>query len=194
MKKISILGLIALMVITLSFKAGEATSTWNLDKNHAKLGFTITHMMVSDVEGWFKTFDAKITSSKEDFSDAVVEMTADVNSINTDNEQRDKHLKTADFFDVAKYPSITFKSTSFKKMDDKNYKVTGELTMHGVKKIIELLAYCRTTTNPKNNMSIAGFKITGTIKRTDFGIGSSMPTAMLGDEVAISANAEFIKK
>ncbi len=85
------------------------------DKAHAKLGFTITHLMVSDVEGWFKTFDAKVTSSKDDFSDAIAEMTADVNSINTDNEQRDKHLKSPDFFDAVKYPAYYFYKQNIQK-------------------------------------------------------------------------------
>jgi polyisoprenoid-binding protein YceI len=167
-------------------------STWNLDKAHAKLGFSITHMMISDVEGSFNTFTSTVTSSKEDFSDAVVEMTADVNSVNTGNSSRDNHIKGEDYFDAAKYPVITFKSTSFKKIDDKNYKVTGDLTMHGVTKSIELNALCNTTTHPMTHKPVAGFKITGKIKRTDFGVGSA--SAMLGSEVTIVANAEFAKQ
>jgi polyisoprenoid-binding protein YceI len=193
MKKIATISIVAVAALLFAFKTIE-NATWSLDKAHAKLGFTITHLMVSDVEGWFKTFDAKVTSSKEDFSDAVAEMTADVNSINTDNEQRDKHLKSPDFFDAAKYPAITFKSKTFKKVSDKNYKVTGDLTMHGITKTVELDATCRVGTNPMSKQTIAGFKITGLIKRADFGIGTSMTSALLGDEVSIVANAEFIKK
>src|SRR5205085_2080684 len=96
-----------------------AQTTWTVDKAHSKLGFTITHMMLAEVEGWFKTFDAKITSSKDDFSDAVIELTADVNSVNTDNERRDNHLRSADFFDAAKYPTLSFKSKSFQKVEGK---------------------------------------------------------------------------
>jgi polyisoprenoid-binding protein YceI len=193
MKTKKILTIVALTALLFSFKTIE-NATWSLDKAHAKLGFTITHLMVSDVEGWFKTFDATVTSSKDDFSDAVAEMTADASSINTDNEQRDKHLKSSDFFDVAKYPVITFKSKTFKKAGDKNYKVTGDLTMHGITKTVELDAVCRTGKNPMSNQAVAGFKITGVIKRSDFGIGSSMTSAILSDEVSIVANAEFIKK
>ncbi len=190
MKKITTLLLTA--AILFSFKSAEQSS-WALDKAHAKLGFTISHLMVSDIEGSFKSFDAKITASKEDFSDAVVEMTGDVNSINTDNEQRDAHLKGADFFDAAKFPSITFKSKSFKKTDDKTYKVIGDFTMHGVTKTVELTAVCRTGTNPMSKKTIAGFKVSGTILRKDFGIGASMPATMLGEEVTLNANAEFAK-
>ena len=93
-------------VLTISL--ATFAQTWNLDKAHAKLGFTITHLMVSDVEGAFKTFDITITSSKEDFTDAVITLTADVNSINTDNEKRDAHLKSADFFDVENFKEIHF--------------------------------------------------------------------------------------
>jgi polyisoprenoid-binding protein YceI len=192
MKKIVIASIAAVMASSFAFKTAD--TTWTLDKAHAKLGFTITHLMVSEVEGWFKNFDGKVTTSKEDFSDAVAEMTADVNSINTDNEQRDKHLKSPDFFDAAKYPTITFKSKTFKKVNDKNFKVTGDLTMHGITKTIELDAIYRVGTNPMNKQSITGFKITGTIKRSDFAIGTSMASNLLGEEISIVANTEFVKK
>jgi polyisoprenoid-binding protein YceI len=192
MKKIITFAILTSSVLMSGFKSSE-NATWIVDKAQAKLGFTITHMMVSDVEGWFKSFDAKITSTKDDFSDAVVELTADVSSINTDNDQRDKHLKSPDFFDVEKYPTITFKSKSFKKVDDKSYKITGDLTMHGVTKSIELEATCRMGSNPVNKKIIAGFKITGKIKRTDFRIGPNNADAMLSDEVVLVANAEFVK-
>jgi polyisoprenoid-binding protein YceI len=190
MNKIRIITLVSFMALLVSFKASD---TWKTDRDHAKLSFTITHLMVSDVEGWFKSFEATVTTSGKDFTDAVVVMTADVNSINTESEARDKHLKGPDFFDAEKYPVITFKSKSFKKVSDTNYKVTGDLTMHGVTKAIELDAICRMGTNPMNKKEIAGFKITGKLKRTDFGIGASMPEAMIGDEVSIVANAEFDK-
>lgn len=184
-----------LSVLFLMFAAVVFGQHWSLDKSHAKLGFGITHMLVSDVEGSFKSFDAKITSSKEDFSDAVIELSADVNSIDTDNEQRDEHLRKPDFFDAAKYPSLTFKSKSFKKIADKKYKVTGDLTLHGVTKPVELEVVLRgTTVHPYNKKTVAGFKATGVIKRSDFAIASTMPAAMLSDEVAIVANAEFVKE
>ena len=88
---------------------------WKYDNDHAKLGFSISHMTVTDVDGSFKNVEATIRSSEVDFKDAVVEMTAQVNSVDTDNEKRDAHLQSADFFDAAKFPTIVFKSTSFKK-------------------------------------------------------------------------------
>src|ERR1700746_2634739 len=132
MKKVNIL-------LALLFAAGSTfAQTWSVDKAHAKLGFGVTHLLISEVEGSLKTFDAKITSSKENFSDAVFELTAQTNSINTDVEKRDAHLKGPDFFDVEKFPTLTFKSTSFKKVEGKKYKLAGDLTLHGVTKPIEL--------------------------------------------------------
>jgi polyisoprenoid-binding protein YceI len=137
--------------------------------------------------------EATIAASKDDFSDAVVSMTADVNTVDTDNSDRDAHLKKADYFDAATYPAITFKSTSFKKVSDKKYKVKGDLTLHGVTKAVELDATANIGTNPMSKKTIAGFKVTGTIKRTDFGIANGTPSAMLSDEVTINANLEFAK-
>jgi polyisoprenoid-binding protein YceI len=181
---------IALLLLSGAALATTA-QTWTVDKAHAKLGFTVTHMMVSDVEGWFKSFDAKFTSSKEDFSDAAVELTADVNSINTDNDRRDAHLKSADFFEAAKFPSIIFKSKSFQKIEGKKYKLTGELTMHGITKIVDLDVTFNGTATGQGGKKIAGFKVTGMLKRSDFGIAASTPKAMLSDEVQLLANAEF---
>jgi len=192
MKKITIITTVAAMALLFSFESAEK-GVWSVDKDHAKLSFTVSHLMVSDVEGWFKTFDAKVTSSGEDFSDAVAEMTADVNSVNTESEKRDKHLKSEDFFDATKYPLITFKSISFKKVKDNSYKVSGDLTMHGVTKKIELDAVSKSGTNPMNKKAVTGFKITGKINRSDFGIAPSTSSAMVGDEVSLVANAEFIR-
>ena len=188
MKKLQIL-VVALFATITGF-----SQSWTLDKSHAKLGFTITHMMISDVEGFLKTFDVKLTSSNPDFSDAAIELTADVNSINTDVEQRDNHLKGPDFFDVSKFPAISFKSKSLTKTGDKTYKLKGELTMHGVTKPVEFDVILKgTVVNPMTKKTIAGFKVSGVLKRTDFGIASTFPAAVLSDEVTITANAEFIK-
>jgi len=190
MKKIPFL--LALMMTVLA-QVGHSQN-WTLDKAHAKLGFTVTHMMISDVEGFLKSFDIHLTASKDDFSDATIEATADINSINTDNEQRDTHLKSADFFDVATYPALSFKSTSFTKTGDNKYLLKGDLTMHGITKPVELDVILKgTTIHPYTKKLVAGFKVSGVIKRSDFGIGAKFPTAMVSDEVTITANAEFSK-
>ena len=188
MKKINTL--IIAMLVTVAATA----QTWTLDKAHAKLGFSITHLLVSDVEGSFKSIDATITSTKEDFSDAVIEFKGDAASITTDNTDRDTHLKSADFFEVEKFTSLSFKSTSIKKGEGKKYKITGDLTLHGVTKPVMLDVIINgPIVHPMNKKTIAGLKISGTIKRSDFGIGSKFPGAILSDEVVINANGEFIK-
>jgi polyisoprenoid-binding protein YceI len=170
-----------------------AESIWQADQAHSKVGFVITHLMISDIEGSFKNIESKITSVKPDFSDAVVEFSADVNSVNTDNEKRDAHLKGADFFDAEKYPKLTFKSTSFKKVSANKYKVVGNLNFHGVTKPVTLSAVLKGTTTNQAKKEVAGFKVSGTIKRSDFGFGTKFPEAMLSDEITLNANTEFVK-
>ena len=171
--------------------------TWNVDKAHAKLGFGITHLMISEVDGTFKTFDATITSSKDDFSDAVFEISADIASINTDNENRDNDLKSETYFNAAKFPKLNFKSTSFKKVDGNKYKLAGDITLKGVTKAIEVDVTVNGPIERKGRDGVAkkviGLKVSGSFKRTDFGIGGS-GGAMLSEEVLIIANGEFSKQ
>jgi polyisoprenoid-binding protein YceI len=170
------------------------TQTWALDKNHAKIGFSISHMLVSEIDGLFKDFDVKISNAKEDLSDAEIEFTAKVGSIDTHNEMRDAHMKKDDFFNAEKYPEISFKSKTFKKLEGKNYQLNGDLTLMGITKNITLNAVGAIGQHPMNKKTIAGFKVTGTVKRSDFGLAPTMPAIALGDEVSIVANAEFIKE
>jgi len=190
MKKIIVYLLLAIVAFTAS-SGSLRKGTWTMDKNHSRLGFSTTHLMVSDVEGVFKLFNAKITSPSDDFSNAVVEMTAETKSIDTGNEKRDEDLRSANFFDAEKFNTVTFKSKTFKKVKENTYKVTGDLTMHGVTKTLELDALCRMGKNPKNQKPVAGFKITGVLNRKDYNIGNSTPSAIVSDEVMLVANAEF---
>lgn len=185
MKKISVL-LILLAVTTGAF--AQAT-TYKVDKAHSKLGFAITHMMISEVEGQFNSFDVTLVSSKEDFSDATVELTADVNTVYTNNERRDGHLKSPDFFDATKYPTLSFKSTSFTKTGEKAYKLVGDLTIHGVTKSVTLDATLTGSTAGRDGKKIVAFKTSGIINRIDFGVGSSNPGQ--GDDVTLNAKMEF---
>src|SRR6202012_1782252 len=98
---------------------------------HSQLNFGVTHMTINEIDGTFGTVEAKMTATKDDLTDAQILLTADVNSINTGNEQRNNHLKSPDFFNAAQFGTLTFKSTSFKKAGGKNYKVEGDLTFHG---------------------------------------------------------------
>lgn len=174
--------------------AAFAQTTWKNDKAHSKLTFTVTHLMVSDVDGLFKNFDVTIQASKPDFSDAVFSLTAEAASINTEVEMRDNDLKSPNFFDVAKFPVITFKSTAIQPVGNNHYKLTGNLTMHGITNPVTMnLVYRGTIVNPMTKKDDAGFKLTGTINRTDFNIGTKYPSAMISDEVTIKADGEFAK-
>lgn len=186
--------LIAVAAALLSFTVVLEQATYSLDLAHSRLGFAVKHMGIADFNGSFGKFETKITTSKADFSDAVVELTADVNSIYTGNEMRDGHLKTADFFDTEKYPTLSFKSTSFKLVKGKNYKIVGDLTMHGVTKKVELDAvHYGNVEHPQSKQMVAGFKVTGVVKRSDFGIAPSFTAPGLADEVNLIADLELGK-
>ena len=188
MKKMTLTAGIVFSILT-AFGQG-----WTIDKAHSRLGFGVTHLLVSDVEGKIKNFDVTINSSKDDFTDAVIELSADISSINTDNDYRDKDLKGPGFFDSAKFPTLGFKSTSFTKVDAKNYKLKGNLTIRGVTKPVELsVVFNGTSQNPMNKKTVAGFRIKGTIKRKDFGVGPDFSTAVVSDEVEIDASLELDK-
>lgn len=187
--------LYALLAVVLLSSSLFAQSTWKVDPMHSQLSFITTHMGISDVAGVFKKFDATITSSIPEFSDAVFELSVDVGSIDTDVEMRDNHLKTADFFDVEKYPNMTFKSTSIENAGKDRYKISGNLTLHGITKPVTMdLWYRGTIENPQSKAPTAGFQLTGILLRSDFDLGSKFPSAMLGDEVKIKADGEFIKQ
>lgn len=183
-------------LITTAFFALTAftilNSTWKNDPPHSQLGFTVTHLGISDVSGTFNDFEVTVQSSKADFSDAVFELNAKTASIDTRVEQRNNHLKSADFFDVEKYPSITFKSTAIKSAGKDTYKLTGDLTIHGVTKSVTMdLLYRGTIENPMSKKPTAGFQLTGTIRRSDFHVGDKFPAPMVSDEVRIKADGEF---
>jgi polyisoprenoid-binding protein YceI len=189
MKKIFIL-----LTSVFLYTAASAQTTWTVDKAHSNVKFTVTHLLVNDVDGTFKTYDATITSTKPDFSDAKVAFTVQTASLSTENDNRDNHLKSADFFDVANKPALTFTSTGISKTSDKHYAVTGNLTLAGVTKPATFdLWYRGTITNPMSKADDAGFQLTGTIKRSDFNFGSKFGAAMLSDDVTIKANGEFAK-
>ena len=185
MKKITVLA-VALLVSAASY-----AQSWKLDKAHAKMTFTVTHLLMSEVDGVFKSFDANITSSKEDFSDAVFELTADTKQVTTNNDMRDGHLQKDDMFDTAKFPTMSFKSTSITPAGVKKYKLAGTLTLKGVSKPVILdLTLIGTGTN-RQGKKLVGFKAAGTVKRTDFGVGA-MPGAVVSEDVELRASGEFV--
>lgn len=174
------------------------STTWGYDLSHAKLSFSISHFGISETEGKFEKFDGIVYSDKPDFADAKIELTIDVNSINTGNAQRDGHLKSKDFFETEKYPTITFKSKSLTPVGKNKYDLVGDLTMHGVTREITLaVIYKGTVVDPYKNTK-AGFKISGTLDRTKYGLvwngKLSTGDALLGNEVMLDINIELQKK
>ena len=169
-----------------------AQTTWKADPAHSQVSFGITHSGISEIEGLFDTFDATIEASEEDFSDAEFDVVIDVASINTGVDRRDNHLRSADFFDVEKYPKMTFDSKSIEKVADNKYLVNGDLTLHGITKPVALDVWYRgTIENPKSGELTSGFQITGTVNRSDFNIGPDFPEPVLSDEVRIKVDGEF---
>lgn len=184
--------LILLTAAVLLQTAVFAQTTWKVDKAHSRLQFTVTHMAVSDVDGNFKDFDVTITTTKPDFSDAKFELTAQAASINTGNDMRDGDLKSDHFFNVSVNPTLTFTSTHITKTTANHYKLSGNLTIHGITKPVTMnLWYRGTILNPMSKANDAGFQLTGTISRTAFNIGSMYPNAVLSDDVIIKADGEF---
>ena len=190
MKKIFSFLVIALLGISVF-----GQTTWKSDPMHSKLSFGITHLGISEIDGVFKTFDVTVVTNKPDFSDASFELSVDVKSIDTEIEMRDNHLRSADFFNVEKFPKLTFKSTSLKKKSKNKYKLTGDLTLLGITKPVTLdLWYRGSTINPMSKADVSGFQLTGNIKRSDFNVGPNFPAPMLSDVVRIKADGEFGKK
>lgn len=191
MKKLSII--IALFSVALV----QAQTTWNFDPSHSSIRFAVDHMVISEVEGIFSKYEGSIVTTKEDFSDAKINFVVDVNSVNTDNEKRDEHLRGADFFETAKNPKMTFVSTSLVKTAPGKYNLKGKLTLHGITKEIDMkMTYGGTTKDPWGNTK-AGLKVTGIINRTDFGLKYNSVleagSLMIGEEVTITAKVELAK-
>lgn len=195
MKKLTTI-LVVLMLTVFSVMAQK--TKWTFDKVHSKIQFDVAHLVISEVTGQFQDYEGTVLADKADFSDAKIDFSIDVKSINTNDENRDRHLQSADFFDVAKYPKITFKSKSMTEAGKNQYKLTGDLTMHGVTKTVTFdVKYGGTVTDPYGNVK-AGFKITGVIDRTDFGLkyNSVLDSGglLIGEEITITCNVELLKQ
>jgi polyisoprenoid-binding protein YceI len=189
--------LFILMVLGLSQIALFGQTKWSIDAVHSSVKFTVNHLVISEVEGNFKKFTGSISSDKPDFEGSAVDFSVDVNSISTDNDMRDKHLKSPDFFDVEKFPSMTFKGTSFKKLSGNKYELAGDLTMHGVTKPVKFSVTYGGTINDGMGNTKAGFKATAVIDRFDYGLKWSKATEagglVVGKEVTIDVKLELVK-
>jgi polyisoprenoid-binding protein YceI len=175
-----------------------ATTKWVLDPTHSELGFKIKHLMITNVSGAFTAFNIEVETKNEDFSTARIELTADMASISTNNEQRDAHLRNSDFFETDKYPQLAFRSAKVEKLDSETFNVYGDLTMKGVTKPVKLkVEFSGLAKDPWGNEK-AGFVVTGKINRSDWGINFNgvLETGglMLGEEVKLSAEIQLVKQ
>jgi len=176
-----------------------STSTkWVLDPTHSEIGFKIKHLMITNVSGNFNKFEVKAETNGDDFSNAKVSVDIEVESINTNNSQRDAHLRTADFFEAENYPLISFRSTKIEKLDESTYTLTGNLTIKKTTKPVKLaLEYGGVTIDPYGNYK-AGFSLTGKINRHDFGVSYNpvLETGgvALGEEIKIHGEIQLVKQ
>lgn len=175
-----------------------AQTKWNFDNSHSEIGFSVTHMLITETDGYFKNYSGSVVAKNDDFQDTEIKFEAKTSSIFTDNEKRDKHLASPDFFDAEKFPTLTFASKSFKKVDGKNYKLVGNLTIKGVTKEITLdVKYNGTVTDPWGNTR-AGFKVTGEVDRFEYGLtwNAALETGglVVSKEVDLNIKIELIKE
>ena len=172
------------------------TSKWTTDKPHTNVKFSVSHLVISDVEGTFKSVDGTMETSKADFSDAKINFTAEVSSISTDNDMRDNHLKSDDFFNAAKFPQIKFVSSSFTPLGDNKYKLVGNLTIRDVTKPVTFDVKYGGTISAMG-ATHAGFKATTTIDRFDYNLKWNKATEaggmIVGKDVDITVNVDFKK-
>lgn len=172
------------------------TTKWVLDPAHSEITFKVKHLMISHVKGAFKTFEASIDG--EDFRSSNFNVTIDTGSISTNNDDRDAHLKSPDFFEVDQYPKITFASKSLKKVDDDEFKLIGDLTIKGTNQEIKLdTEFGGFMKDPYGNEK-AGFSIKGKLNRKDFGLNWNAALeaggVMVGNEIKINAEVQFVKQ
>lgn len=188
-----------LTIFALALPALATAATWTIDPDHSNIGFKVKHLMVSNVKGNFEKHNGTVDINDKDITKSKVEVTIDTNSINTGVQKRDEHLRSADFFDVAKFPTMTFVSKKVAKAGKDNLKVTGDLTLHGVTKevVLNVEGPSKESKDPWGNIR-KGATATAKINRKDFGLNwnKALETGgvLVGEEITINLEIEMIKK
>ncbi len=186
-------------VIALALPVVASASTWSIDPDHSNVGFKVRHLMVSNVKGSFDKYSGTVDLNDKDITKSKVEVSIDTNSINTNVQKRDDHLRSADFFDVAKYPAMTFVSKKVAKAGKDKLKVTGDLTLHGVTRqvVLDVEGPSKESKDPWGNIR-KGATATTKINRKDFGLvwNTALETGgvAVGEEVTITLEIEMIRK
>ncbi|MFK5879833.1 MAG: YceI family protein [Flavobacteriaceae bacterium] len=188
--------ILAIAILGIGQISNAQTKTYNWDVVHSNINFEVDYLKISEVTGRFTNSSGSFTYSDEKFKDAIIKVTANVSSINTDNEKRDGHLKSADFFDSEKFPTIVFESTGFKKVSNNQYDISGTLTMKGITKTIITNAKYLGETQDAYGQTYSLWKVNFTVNRQDYGVSFNKTNAagdlVLGDEVRMSINAKFL--
>ncbi|PRZ21185.1 YceI family protein [Flavobacterium granuli] len=175
-----------------------AKSTWAIDPTHSEIGFKVKHMMFTNVSGKFNAVEATIENEDDKFETSKINFSAEVHSVDTNNQDRDNHLKSGDFFDVEKFPKLSFVSTGIHKVNDGEYKISGDLTIKDVTKNVTLATeYSGAMKDPWGNTKV-GLSINGNINRKDFGLtwNSALETGgvLVGEDVKLVAEIQFVKQ
>jgi polyisoprenoid-binding protein YceI len=175
-----------------------ATTKWVIDPMHSEVQFKVKHLVISTVTGFFKSFEGTMETEGDDFTNAEIAFALNIDSIDTNQTQRDGHLKSAEFFDAEKYPQITFKSTSFEKTGDDEYELKGDLTVKDVTKPVTLAAEYGGSADDFYGNTKAGFEVTGKINRKDFGLTwdgiTEAGSVVLGEDIKLLINIQLAKQ
>ena len=174
-----------------------ATTKWTIDPTHSEIGFKVKHMMFTNVSGKFDTYEGTIETEENDFTTAKISFSADINSVDTRNTDRDNHLKSGDFFDAANHPKLTFAGKSFTKVNDHNYELTGDLTIKGIAKEVKLpVEFSGLMQDPWGNTKV-GLNIESKINRKDWGLNwnAALETGgvLVGEEVKLIIDLQLAK-
>lgn len=186
------------LLIFISFSLISAQTKWSVDKAHTQIGFSVTHLVIAEVDGRFDNYEINVVTQGDEFEGAKINFSAEIESINTENKKRDNHLKSNDFFNAKEFPKMTFAGKSLTKVSDKNYKLVGDLTIRDVTKEVSLdVVYNGTIKDPWGNTK-AGFKATTTINRFDYGLqwNAAIESGgfVVSEDVEININVELAKQ
>lgn len=170
-------------------------ANWKIDPAHTEIAFKVKHLMISNVRGYFKEFDGTIIMPDDNFANASISFTANTSSVDTNNSMRDEHLRSADFFESEKFPTLSFVSKTITNTGDNNFSVIGDLTMHGVTKEVTLNTVLNGRVVDAYGNNVISFDVNGSLNRTDFGLvwNTAIETGgvVVSEEVKLEINAEF---
>jgi polyisoprenoid-binding protein YceI len=176
----------------------QTATKWVIDPMHSEVQFKVKHLVISTVSGFFKSFAGELVTDGDDFENAEIDFTLDIDSIDTNQTQRDEHLKSAEFFDAATYPKISFKSTSFTKTGDDEYALKGDLTIKDVTKPVSLDVEFGGSAADFYGNTKAGFEISGKINRKEFGLTwdgvTEAGSIVVGEDIKLLINVQFAKQ